>query len=55
MITETFPEVGAYEVLSAANDNTGLSGIDGDGMLVPDFELDITPCSPRPDGSFSCP
>ena len=57
MINKTFPEVGAYDVLSAANDNTEIckDSDDGDGMLVPDFELDITPCSPRPDGSCSCP
>ena len=55
IITSTFPEVGAYEVLSAAQDSTKLPRDDSVDMLVPDFELDITPCIPQADGSCSCP
>ena len=55
IITSTFPQVGAYEVVSAALENTKLPRDDSVDMLVPDFELDITPCIPQADGSCSCP
>ena len=55
ILTSTFPEVVAYEVQFTTPDNAKLTQDDSAEMLVPDFELDITPCRPQPDGSCSCP
>ena len=55
MLPSSFPEVGAYEVQLGGDDNNEEPRDDSADMLVPDFKLDITPCSPRPDGTCSCP
>ena len=55
MLPSSFPEVGAYEVQLGEQDNDMITREDNADMLVPDFKLDITPCSPRPDGTCSCP
>ena len=55
MLPDTFPEVGAYAVLSEGQGTAKPPKDENYDNLVPDFKLDITPCSPQSDGSYSCP
>ena len=55
MLPDRFPEVGAYAVLSEGQGTTKPPRDENPDNLVPDFKLDITPCSPQSDGRCSCP
>ena len=62
MISSNFPEVGSYktgDVMSSGvehnddQDYTAQPGIAD--MVFPDEDMDLTPCSPNPDGTCACP
>ena len=47
MLPDMFPQVGAYAVLSEGQSTTKPPRDENPDNLVPDFKLDITPCSPQ--------
>ena len=54
MISKNFPEVGEFQN-NAAVSEVGVRYTEDTDMILPDEDLDLTPCTPSPDGSCTCP
>ena len=58
MIPSNFPEVGSHktgDVFSGGMEVSGDGFAEVTDMVLPDGDMDLTPCSPNPDGTCSCP
>ena len=58
MISSNFPEVGSHnagDVLSSGVEVQDRVFADVTDMVLPGEDMDLTPCSPNPDGTCSCP
>ena len=54
MISKNFPEVGEFQD-NAEVSEVGVRYTEDTDMILPDEDLDLTPCTPSPDGSCTCP